>query len=314
MLESDRMSQIVEIPEDLNHHTFEELVADVNRLSADGSSRLLFNARRVRWISPYGLVGLLAAARVAGDRTGHPPGLEAPELREVRSYMDRMDFWTAAAPVFDLPSVTARSHADSDALLEITPIRSHHDVHAVVDRVRERAAAILEKRLHHPKTSVIQFSVMLSELCQNIIEHAEADGWVCAQTYHYRERLGRDVLMLAVMDVGIGFEGSLATEHARRTGEGWSASAALEAALLRGESRHADPGRGHGLQAIRRQVDRWDGELAIRSGNAMIAQVQPWDDLPPLQEDLAPFPGAQILVMLPARADRAASAGAGVAA
>ncbi|MEN8143708.1 MAG: ATP-binding protein [Gemmatimonadota bacterium] len=305
------MSQIVEIPEDLNHRTFEQLLVDVNRLSLDGASRLLFNARRVRWISPYGMIGLLAAARVAGDRTGHAPSLEAPELREVRSYMDRMDFWTAAAPVFDLPSVAARTHTESDALLEITPIRSHHDVHAVVDRVRERAAAILEKRLHYPKTSVIQFSVMLSEVCQNIIEHAEADGWVCAQTYHYRERLGRDVLMLAVMDVGIGFEGSLATEHARRTGEGWSAAAALEAALLHGASRHADPGRGHGLQAIRRQVERWGGELAIRSGNAMIAEVQPWDDLPPLQENLTPFPGAQILVMLPAKADGPPSTGGG---
>ena len=171
----------------------------------------------------------------------------------------------------------------------------------MVERVRERAAAILEKRLHYPKPAVIQFSVMLSEVCQNITEHSDADGWVCAQTYHYRHRLGREVLMLAVMDVGVGFQGSLASEHARRYGESWSSATALEAALLYGESRFRDPGRGQGLQAIRRQVARWDGELAIRSGNAQIALVPDWDDLPAMQRDLPHFPGAQILIVMPAR-------------
>jgi hypothetical protein len=140
-------------------------------------------------------------------------------------------------------------------------------------------------------------------VCQNIIEHANGEGWVCAQTYNYRRRLGREVLMLAVMDVGIGFEGSLASEHARRFGESWSAATALEAALLFGESRFRDPGRGQGLQAIRRQVDRWDGMLAIRSGDAQIALVPDWDDYPSMQRSLPPFPGAQILIVMPARTE-----------
>lgn len=291
------------MPEILDHQGFEQLIATVNRATESGDTRLLLNAKHVRWSSPYGLIGLLAAGQVARERTGLAPRIEAPESRDVRSYWDRMDFWHVAHEVYDLEPVSTRSHGTSDALLEITPIRSHHDVHAVVERVRERAAAILENRLRYPKPSVIQFSVMLSEVCQNIIEHAEADGWVCAQTYHYRERLGRDVLMLAVMDVGIGFEGSLASEHARRYGEEWSAATALEAALLYGESRFRDPGRGQGLQAIRRQVGRWDGMLGIRSGNAMIALVPDWEDLPSLRRDLEEFPGAQILVVMPARVD-----------
>ena len=60
--------------------------------------------------------------------------------------------------------------------------------------------------------------------------------------------------VLAVMDVGLGFQGSLAAEHARRYGDRWSAATALEAAFLNGESRFRDPGRGQGLQAIRKQV------------------------------------------------------------
>jgi anti-sigma regulatory factor (Ser/Thr protein kinase) len=295
------VSRVIEVPETLDHKGFEQLVAGLNRSAEIGGERLVFNAKHVRWTSPYGLIGLLAVGRVARDRTGLAPRIEAPDSRDVRRYWDRMDFWHVAHQVYDLEPVSTRAHGASDALLEITAIQSHHDVHAVVERVRERAAAILENRLHYPKPSVIHFSVMLSEVCQNIIEHAEADGWVCAQTYHYRERLGRDVLMLAVGDVGIGFEGSLAAEHARRHGEGWSAAAALEAALLHGESRFRDPGRGQGLQAIRRQVGKWDGMLGIRSGNAMIALVPEWETIPPLQRGLEGFPGAQILVVMPAR-------------
>lgn len=300
------MSRVIDVPEVLDHRGFEDLVASLGRLAGEGAERILFNAKHVRWVSPYGLIGLLAAGRVARDRTGLAPRIEAPDNRDVRSYWERMDFWQAAHEVFDLEPGTTRPHASSDALLEITPIRSHHDVHAVVEKVRERSASILENRLHYPKPSVIQFSVMLSEVCQNIIEHAEADGWVCAQTYNYRERLGREVLMLAVMDVGVGFQGSLASEHARRFGEEWSAATALEAALLYGESRFRDPGRGQGLQAIRRQVGRWDGMLAIRSGDAQIAIVPDWEEYPSLQRGLAEFPGAQILVVMPAREEGAA--------
>jgi len=301
------VSVVIEVPQVLDETAFEELVATLaDEAVAAAGQRLLFDARRVRWASPYGLVGLLAAGQVARNRTGLAPGIELPESTEIRSYWQRMDFRQSAGDVFELPPGQPRQHGTSDALLEITPIRSHQDVHEVVERVRERAAAILERRLHYPKPSVIQFSVMLSEVCQNIIEHAETVGWVCAQTYHWKRRLGRDVLVLAVMDVGVGFQGSLASEHARRFGEKWSAATALEAAFLKGESRFRDPGRGQGLQAIRRQVERWDGEVRIRSGTAMIARVPDWDDIPALQTGLPEFPGAQILIVMPARVEAAA--------
>ncbi len=242
------MSRVIEIPGTLDESAFEELVVDLNRATERGADRILFDARRVSWVTPYGLVGLLALGQAAKTRTGRAPLIEPPEDPEVRSYWGRMDFWPNAADVYDLASVRVRPHGTSNALLEITPIRSHEDVHHVVEHVTERAAAILQNRLRYPKLAVAQFSVMLSEVCQNILEHAEATGWVCAQTYFWKRRLGRDVLVLAVMDVGVGFRGSLAAEHARRHGDRWSAATALEAAFLNGESRFRDPGRGQGLQ------------------------------------------------------------------
>lgn len=301
------MSRVIDVPETLDEAGFETLVGALNRTTEHGDDRLLFDARRVSWVSPYGLIGLLAVGQVARDRTGRAPMVEPPEDAEVRSYWERMEFWPAAADVFELRSISTRPHGTSDALLEITPIRSHEDVHHVVEHVRERAATILKRRLHYPQPSVIHFSVMLSEVCQNILEHAESTGWVCAQTYHWKKRLGRDVLVLAVMDVGVGFRGSLGAEHARRFGDDWSSATALEAAFLHGESRFRDPGRGQGLQAIRKQVTKWNGEVRIRSGDAMIARVPEWDDISPRRTELAEFPGAQVLIVMPAQVPASAA-------
>ncbi len=294
------MSQVVEVPATLDEAAFETLIRRVRGVD-DDKARLLLDARAVSWVSPYGLIGLLAIGQEARQRTGLAPLIEPPEDEDVRSYIDRMHFWPAAADVFELAVRPPKPHARSDALLEVTTIRSHEDVHRVVEGVRERAQQILHSRLGYPMPAVIHFSVMLSEVCQNILEHADSIGWVCAQRYHWKRRLGRDVVVLAVMDVGVGFEGSLATEHARRYGEPWSAASALEAAFLRGESRFSDPGRGQGLQAIRRQVIKWDGAVRIRSGDARIARVPDWDDAKPLETDLPRFSGAQVLIVLPER-------------
>ncbi|WP_419164755.1 hypothetical protein [Candidatus Palauibacter sp.] len=300
------MSRVVRVPATLDEAAFEVLIGRL-RSGCDEQARLLLDARAVRWVSPYGLIGLLAVGQEARLRTGLPPLIEPPRDAEVRSYINRMHFWTAAAEVFDLKAVPPRPPSITEALIEVTAIRSHEDVHSVVEGVRERAQRILHRRLGYPRPAVIHFSVMLSEVCQNILEHAGSIGWVCAQRYRWKRRLGRDVVVLAVMDVGVGFEGSLGAEHARRTGESWSAASVLEAAFLRGESRFADPGRGQGLQAIRSQVIKWNGVVRIRSGDAMIARVPAWDDAESLRTGLTRFPGAQVLIVLPERVGRGES-------
>jgi hypothetical protein len=114
------------------------------------------------------------------------------------------------------------------------------------------------------------------------------------------------------MDLGIGFQGSLSNTHAGRYGERWNDVAALEAAFIHGMTRFHDPGRGQGIRQIRKQVGRMGGRVSIRSGTARIGDVPEWDDAAPLEEHLAPFPGAQIGIVLPARpnADESAAPGA----
>src|SRR5688500_8817902 len=164
------------------------------------------------------MVGLLAAGMRVRERAGAPPRLELPDQPDVLGYMARMGLFAAATDVFEVVGKPPRRSPapESDVLLEITPITTNSDVHEVVDRVQGRAGQILSRTLHYPTSAVVQFSVILSEVCQNILEHAEAPGWVAAQSYRWQKRLGRHVLVIAVADMGRGFRGSLADEHSAR--------------------------------------------------------------------------------------------------
>lgn len=290
--------RMLTVPRSLDYKSIDQLFEAV---ASSGDEKVLFDARDLRWIDPNGMVNLVAAGCVVRERQGEPPRLEIHE-GEVAGYMARMGFFRAAEGVFDLSyRPPRRGERESDVLLEITPISSNSDVHEVVDRVQRRAGAILSNTLHYPASAVVQFSVILSEVCQNIIEHAEAPGWVAAQSYNWERRIGRHVLVIAVSDLGRGFRGSLADEHSARFGDRWGDGTALEAAFIHGLTRFPDSGRGQGIQQIRKQVRRWDGLISFRSGTARIADVPSWEELPPMTEGLAQFPGSQISIVLPAR-------------
>lgn len=290
---------VVPVPGSLDYQTVDAFFDEVALLPR---GKVLFDARHLRWVDPNGMVGLLVAGSVAAQRSDARPRLGLPESGDVLGYLSRMAFFEAAEEVFAFDGAPRRrSGGPSDVLLEITSVAANADVHEVVERVRSRAGLILASKLGYPATSVVPFAVILSEMCQNIVEHASAPGWVAVQAYNWARRLGRYVVVISVMDVGQGFRGSLGAEHAARYADRWGDTTALEAAFLHGLTRFTDSGRGQGIQQIRRQVQRWDGAITIRSGTARIGQVPQWEDTPPLVDGLQPFPGAQIGIILPAR-------------
>ncbi len=294
------MTRVLAVPPTLDDAAFETLIAEA---AGAGDERLLFDARHVRFADPYGLVGLLALGEHV-KRDGQQSILQLPSTPEVAAYLQRMSFVRAAGDTFELHNAPRPRAAGepSDVLLPITRIGSHDDVHGVIDELNEgRISAILASQLNYSRADAIGFSMLLSEVSQNIIEHADAGGWVGIQTYNWTRRLGRRVAVISVMDLGVGFRGSLAKEHAARFGDRWGDDTALEAAFIHGITRFRDPGRGQGLKQIRKKVGRWGGKIAIRSGTARIADVPEWDASPPLEKDLPFLPGAQILIVLPAK-------------
>jgi anti-sigma regulatory factor (Ser/Thr protein kinase) len=290
------MTAVVNVPLSLDDRTFEQVLEQLAPVAPD--EKVLVDARHTRWASPYGLTALLALAQTRSER----PGFIAPEAADTASYWARAGFFEHAEPLFDITGHVPRARAgESDVLLEITPVVKSDDVHEVVGRIQQKAHAILVKELNLDAKATMGFAMTLSEACQNIVEHAGRGGWVAVQTYTWKKRLGRRVVVIAVCDAGVGFRRSLESAHGRRLDERWGDGRALEEAVLRGVSRFADPGRGQGLAGVRRYIGRWHGKLSIRSGTARIAIVPDWDEDVPLEEKLPEFPGAQIQITIPER-------------
>jgi len=193
---------------------------------------------------------------------------------------------------------------ESGQLLEITSVTNSEDVHTVVGRIQQKSQQILTNELHIDARATVGFAMTLSEICQNIVEHAGRGGFVAVQTYNYKTKAPyRRAAVIAVCDAGCGFRESLESLPGRVRAERWDDAAALEEAVIQGVSRFRDPGRGQGLAGVRKYIGRWDGKLSVRSGTARIAILPEWakgEDVP-LTQKLAPFPGAQVQVTIPER-------------
>ncbi|MEW6740255.1 MAG: ATP-binding protein [Nitrospirota bacterium] len=296
---------IIQITED----TFEHVLQVFNDTS-------IIDLREVSFIDPYGMVGILELGELLKSnyiqKTIHLPASE-----EVLKYLERMDFFKFADNYFALeplkPEISEKcldrglslftdaakrsrrigTVPVSDVLLEITPIEKSDDIHFIVGKVKERANAILKKHLHYDERAINGFIVALSEVCQNIIEHSEKKGFVGIQKYHF-QNLNKNVVKIAVMDIGVGFKKSLSERFSLKND-----FEAIEKALLHGASRYADEGRGHGLAAVRRFVNQWNGKISIRSGTAKLSIIPDWSWGKSKETKLSYFPGSQINILLP---------------
>ncbi len=252
----------------------------------------------VTFIDPYGMVGLLEIGELLKSK-GVQKTLYLPESEEVLKYLERMDFFRFADGYFTLkpsqPHISEKylRNQSSDVLLEITPIEKSDDIHFIVGKVKDRAQSILAKHLHYDERAINGFIVALSEVCQNIIEHSETKGFVGIQKYHF-QGMNKNVVKIAVMDIGIGFRMSLSVRFSLK-----SDLEAIEKALIHGASRYTEKGRGHGLAAVRRFINQWNGKLSIRSGTAKLSIIPQWAWGKEKELNLTHFPGAQINILLP---------------
>lgn len=259
----------------------------------------LIDLRDVDFVDPYGMVGLLEVGEFLVKSKSEKSTLLLPTSEEVLRYLERMNFFRFVDRYFkiepDRPNISGKYLRSSytDVLLEITHIEKSDDIHFIVSKVRERAHTILERHLHYEGRAIDGFIVALSEVCQNILEHSEDTGFVGIQKYHF-QRLNKNVVKIAVMDLGIGFKRSLEERFKIKDD-----LEAIDKALFHGVSRYADKGRGHGLAAVRRFVNEWNGRLSIRSGRAKLSVIPEWSWGRKRERNLTFFPGAQINIMLP---------------
>jgi len=275
----------------ITEETFEQFLHRLKKSSE-------IDLQEISFIDPYGMVGLLEIGEIYRP-TVNQKILYLPESEDVLKYLERMDFFKIAPRYFTFepfkPQISEKYLRSfySDVLLEITPIEKSDDIHFIVGKVKDRAHAILRRHLKYDERGINGFIVSLSEVCQNIIEHSESKGFVGIQKYHF-QNLGKNVVKIAVMDTGIGFRKSLSERFSLR-----SDFHSIEEALIHGASRYTDKGRGHGLAAVRRFVNEWNGKISIRSGTAKLSIIPEWAWGKEKEYNLSHFPGAQINILLP---------------
>ena len=165
------MTTVVNVPPSLDDHSFDDVLRQLTGTPSD--SKVLLDARHVRWASPFGLTALLTLAQTRAEM----PALAVPELEETASYWARAGFFRHAEELYELHgSYPKRAGAsDSNVLLEITSVAKSEDVHDVVGRIQQKAQLML-RELSLDAKATVGFAMTLSEICQNIV--ARRARWV----------------------------------------------------------------------------------------------------------------------------------------
>ena len=81
------MSAVIDVPQRFDDWSFEQFAAAFAK--ADGAAKVIVDAHACEWISPLGLVGLLAAGQALHERTGIDiPDADYAQLRTLNGTID----------------------------------------------------------------------------------------------------------------------------------------------------------------------------------------------------------------------------------
>jgi hypothetical protein len=240
--------------------------------------------RDVRFADPYGLLLLDLLIQDRSDR-GEPMRVEWPTHPAVAGWMRAMGLRA------DLKGFGSRPSPKDAALQPIAHIEDEDEVIGLVNAFDARLADRYPLD-DSPRMTLVRVMI---ELFQNVPQHSNATGEAkhphgiaAMQDYD-------DGIVLAIADKGVGMRASL---NLRDDEPIDTDAAALDAGVLRGLSRFADPGRGQELMRIYKMVRSWDGRIAVRTGRALLTH----DPVRGSEiHDVAPFPGVQIALSIPRR-------------
>lgn len=279
---------IISISGSLDHVAFERIIEAL--MKSDGYTEVTFDASEITFVEPYGLIGLITAARYCNN-LGIRPKLLPPSWKVI-TYMHRMNFfdsmgeygyWEKVFP-FSLP-IRRRERP----LLELTKVETGEGYHGIIDIsevLMKRMKMMLEGDSNYSPATVSGIVTNIIEICQNLEEHSRDLGYVAAQKYQHPS----PTVKVGIMDLGIGIANSLKDKY-EHTISKWSDIKAIRLALRPAVSSRPEGG-GLGLTQLSKFIkERTKGELVIRSGNAKLVishqEERSYKGLPY-------FPGTQI--------------------
>lgn len=261
----------------------DDLLEQWQRVRAE-EGPLELDLTRVSFIDPFGIVALVlfinhlpdearpVRLRMSGfdwRRGEEEVSSVLSSSTDVASYLTRMDFWDAVFERIDAPPakipLRLESNHDQSVLLSLTNFQSHD----TITRILEQTGEIL-KSLGYAVTARGHVLEVLSELCSNVLLHANTIfGGVTAMQV-YRNRSGARYVVLGIGDAGIGVRRSLA-HNAALSPRLETDAQALSVAVQAGTSRFSVGGHGGGLTRVLNIAERYRGLVAIRSDRGALA-------------------------------------------
>jgi hypothetical protein len=251
----------------------------------------MLDLKRIGFLRPPELVALVTASRYLAQKCGQPVQIVNPP-ENVLLYLERMNVFTTCREWLESPEVLPENRweraADTDNLLELTPITSNDDVLTIADRTRRICTPLQLSNLSKILST-------LSELCSNAWEHSgDRQGLVLIQRY-YHQQLREKVVCIAIGDMGRGIRGSLVERH----GEFGQRPIDYLVAVLNGKTSRVTGRGGLGLPTIEATVVEEKGQLWLRSETvAILSRGAPQRRQ---HESLAHIPGTQVVVELTSR-------------
>jgi hypothetical protein len=185
------------------------------------------------------------------------------------SYLTRMGFWELvrdrlACKENQIP-VWPTYLPERKVLLDLTVMHSHDAISVMLRRTGE-----LLQNIGYSIVGRGHVLEVLSELCSNVLLHAQADFGGIAAMQTYQNRQGVRYLVIGIGDCGIGVRASLANND-KFSGRLESDAQALGVAVQAGASRFATGGHGGGLPRVLDIARRYSGRVALRSGSGALA-------------------------------------------
>ena len=253
---------------------------------------------RIGFVDPYGLCALTLFLNHL-PREALPVkltiGQAGPGRDSVISYLTRMGFWEETGPLLDVKPadlpVRPAQLQDRNVLLDVTIMRSHDAISVMLRKTGE-----ILQNLGFAVTARGHVLEVLSELCSNVLLHAQTEYGGIAAMQTYRGRSGERYLVIGIADAGIGVRRSLAANPTLAARLGTDAQA-LGVAVQPGASRFASGGHGGGLPRVLEIARRYGGKVALRSGDGALAYNGESDQRRAF--DTAILPGTGLRITLP---------------
>jgi len=243
--------------------------------------------------------------RMSGFDPNSESGGATNSSTNAASYLTRMNFWEPVFESIDAPAtkipLRPKGLVDKNVLLDITVFRTHDTISEMLHQTGE-----ILQNLGYTVTARGHVLEVLSELCSNVLLHANTLFGGVAAMQTYRNRAGTRYVVMSIGDAGIGVRKSLAN-NSSLSSRLESDAQALGVAVQSGASRFGVGGHGGGLPRVLEIAKRYGGRVAFRSGAGALAYNGESDERRAF--DASPLQGTQLRISLPEAGLRANSQG-----